>query len=87
MVDGLSSGLGIGLGPSGLAVVEAKILEAVAGAKSAGRGVVLVLDGLDFLMAATGCGVLGVTDMVGELREVCWGVKKVCLYLRMQWLI
>lgn len=32
--------------------------------------VILVLDGLDFLLAATGYEVLGVLDMVGELREV-----------------
>ena len=52
--------------------VEKTILEAI-GSKEGmdgGGNVVLVLDGLDFLLAATGCEVLGVLDMVGELREV-----------------
>ena len=52
--------------------MEKAILEAIGSKESTdgGGNVVLVLDGLDFLLAATGCEVLGVLDMVGELREV-----------------
>ena len=52
--------------------VEKAILEAIGskGGTDGGGKVVLVLDGLDFLLAATGCEVLRVLDMVGELREV-----------------
>ena len=69
-MDGLISGLGLGAG--GLDDVEKAILEAIGSKESTdgGGNVVLVLDGLDFLLAATGCEVLGVLDMVGELREV-----------------
>ena len=70
LVDGLSSGLGLGAG--GMDDVETAILEAIGSKEDTdgGGNVVLVLDGLDFLLAATGCEVLGVLDMVGELREV-----------------
>lgn len=70
LVDGLSSGLGLGAG--GMDDVEKAILKAI-GSKdgtNGGGNVVLVLDGLDFLLAATGCEVLGLLDMIGELREV-----------------
>ena len=52
--------------------MEKAVLEAIGskGGPNGGGKVVLVLDGLDFLLAATGCEVLGVLDMIGELREV-----------------
>ena len=70
LIDGLSGGLGLNGG--GVAGVEKAIMNAV-GSKEVlndRRNVVLVLDGLDFLLAATGCEVQEVLNMIGELREV-----------------
>lgn len=80
VVDGLSSGLGLGLegaagpgGGGGIEIVEREILRAVDGAKGGGKGrVVLVLDGLDFLVAAMGVTAREMGDLVGSVREVCW---------------
>lgn len=72
LIDALSNGLG--LGADGLMEVEKEIVKAVESAKEAMKGegrVLLVLDGLDFLIAATACPVLDAIDTVGELREVC----------------
>ena len=76
IVDGLSGGLGLNTatGPGGgLVALEKEILKAVDAAKGgAGAGrVVLVLDGLDFLIAAMGVTALEMGDVVGEVREVC----------------
>ena len=70
LVDGLGSGLGLGSG--GIADVEKAIIKAIGSkeTRNDGGNVILVLDGLDFLLAATGCEVLYVLDMIGELREV-----------------
>jgi len=71
LVDALSSGLG--LQPGGFAGLEEEILRAIRDAKkeSHGRGkVLLVLDGMDFLLAATGCPVQALLDLIAELREV-----------------
>ncbi len=70
LVDGLSSGLGLGNG--GIADVEQAIMNAIGRkeTRNDGGNTILVLDGLDFLIAATGCEVLEVLDMIGELREV-----------------
>ena len=71
IVDGLSSGLGLGPG-GGIEVVEKEILKAVDAAKGDGKGrVVLVLDGLDFLVAAMGVTPREMGDLVGSVREVC----------------
>ena len=70
LLDGLSTGLGMDVG--GTAEVEKAVIKAI-GSKETRKeegNVILVLDGLDFLLAATECGVLGVLDMLGELREV-----------------
>lgn len=69
-VDGLGSALGLGAG--GIADVERAIMKVIESKErlNDGRNIVLVLDGLDFLLAATGCEVLGLLDMIGELREV-----------------
>lgn len=72
MLDALSTGFGVSTG--GLAQVETEILKAITTAKETtkaeGEGsVLLVLDGLDFLLAATGCPALEILDLVGELRE------------------
>lgn len=73
IVDGLSSGLGLGGG--GIVDVETTILKAIESAKEAVKGrVLLVLDGLDFLLAATGCGVLEELALLGELREVRFSI-------------
>ncbi|MCJ1452267.1 hypothetical protein MMC28_002609 [Mycoblastus sanguinarius] len=74
-VDGLSGALG--LGRCGLADVEKEVLQAVESANAVSRGrrrVLLVLDGLDFLLAATECEVQEMTDMVGEFRDHVYSV-------------
>lgn len=70
LVDGLGSGLGLRSG--GIADVERAIMKAIGSkeTRNDGGNVILVLDGLDFLLAAAGCEVLEVLDMIGELREV-----------------
>jgi len=71
LVDALSSGLD--LQPDGFAGLEEEILRAIRDAKkeSHGRGkVLLVLDGMDFLLAATACPVQALLDLIAELREV-----------------
>ena len=70
LIDGLSSGLGLSAG--GIADMEKAIMEAIGskGTVNDGVNVTLVLDGLDFLLAATGCEGLRVLDMIGELKEV-----------------
>ncbi|CAD6569754.1 MAG: hypothetical protein ASARMPREDX12_002908 [Alectoria sarmentosa] len=71
LVDGLGSGLGLGAG--GIVEVEKAIASAIGSCKETlddGGNVILVLDGLDFLLAAMGCEVLEILDMIGELREV-----------------
>ena len=70
LLDGLSSGLGLNAG--GIADVEKAIMKAIGSkeTRNDGGNVILVLDGLDFLLAATECEVLRVLDMIGELREV-----------------
>ena len=73
IVDALGNGLGLGV--EGLAGVEKEILKVVETADKAMKGegrVLLVLEGLDFLLAATACPALDVIDMVGELRVVCF---------------
>lgn len=69
-VDGLGSALGMGAG--GIADVEQAIMKVIESKETLNdaRNIVLVLDGLDFLLAATGCKVLGLLDMIAELREV-----------------
>ena len=70
LLDGLTSGLGLNAG--GIADVEKAIMKAIGSKESLNdrRSAILVLDGLDFLLAATECEVLEVLDMIGELREV-----------------
>ena len=56
----------------GIAEAEKAIMKATGSKeilKEDGR-VILVLDGLDLLLAATECEVLRILDMIGELREV-----------------
>lgn len=69
-VDGLGSAIGLGAG--GIAEVERVIMKHIESRETFndGRKIVLVLDGLDFMLAATDCEVLGLLDMIGELREV-----------------
>lgn len=70
LVDGLSSGLGLDAG--GIADVEKAIMKAIGRVESLNdrTGIILVLDGLDFLLAATECEMLRMLEMIGELREV-----------------
>jgi len=72
-IDGL--GTGIGMGEDGIEGLERQLLAEIKKAKGEdgeGKKVVLVVEGLDFVLAAAeGRGVQGVLDMVGEMREVC----------------
>ena len=56
----------------GIAEVEEAVMKAIGsrGTLKEEGNVILVLDGLDFLLAATECEALGVLNMLGELREV-----------------
>ena len=56
----------------GIAEVKEAVMKAIGSRETLKEegNVILVLDGLDFLLAATECEVLGVLDMLGELREV-----------------
>ena len=67
-VDGLGGKLGLAGG--GISAVEKEILAAVGNQEGQSGRVLLVLDGLDFLLAATSVGAMEVLDMVSELREV-----------------
>lgn len=55
--------------------METEILKAIATAKEATKEngearVLLILDGLDFLLAATGCVTLEIMELVGAVRDV-----------------
>ena len=67
-VDGL--GGRIGMGEGGIAAAEKEILAAIVKVQEEGCRVLLVLDGLDFLLAATSVEAMEVLDVVCELREV-----------------
>ena len=56
----------------GIAEVKEAVMKAIGSRETLKEegNVILVLDGLDFLLAATECELLGVLDMLGELREV-----------------
>lgn len=71
IIDALSNGLG--LQPRGLADVERTVLEAIKPSNEATGGggkTLLILDGLDFLLAATSCSANAILEMLGEFREV-----------------
>lgn len=71
-IDGLSSGLG--LNTEGIKSVEKSVLDAVHTAKEGEEGnekkVIVIIDGLDFLLAATETRVEAMLDMIAEVREV-----------------
>lgn len=62
------------MGEDGIERLERELLAEVKKAKGVdggGKKVVLVVEGLDFVLAAAeGRGVQGVLDMIGEVREV-----------------
>ena len=68
-IDALQSSLGL----QGVAIgdVESTLLKAIDEAKATSMRIVLVLDGIDFLLAATEATVEDVLDSISELREVC----------------
>lgn len=68
LIDGL--GTGFGLGDKGIEQVEEKVSAAILKSKEDGSRVMVVLDGIDFLLAATDSSVGDLLDCVGELREV-----------------
>lgn len=67
-IDGL--GTSLGLSSEGIEDVEKAVIGAVSKFKEHGSRVLVVLDGLDFLLAATETSVREVLDCVGEFREV-----------------
>ncbi|KAL8685572.1 MAG: hypothetical protein Q9224_005766, partial [Gallowayella concinna] len=66
-IDALQSGLGLQDG--GIGEVEGLLLKAIDEAKATSTRIFLVLDGVDFLLAATEAGVDAVLDTIWELRE------------------
>ena len=70
--DGVQEEGGVLLRDAELGAVERGVLSAVEGVKGGEEGarVLLVLDGLDMLLAATEGGALGVGGLVADLREV-----------------
>ena len=67
IMDALSAGLKAG--SDGLMAVERQILQAINQAKQTKAEIMLVLDGIDFLLAASACPLHALLDMVGELRD------------------
>ena len=65
-IDGLGTSLGLGSGA--IEDVEKAVIGAVS--KEDGSRALVVLDGIDFLLAATETSVGEVLDFIGELREV-----------------
>ena len=63
-------GTGLGLKDGGIEQVEGKVLDATTKLKNDGSKVIVILDGIDLLLAATETSVGEVLDCVGELREV-----------------
>lgn len=55
----------------GLAEVEEVLSTSIDGSRAKGTKVLLVLDGVDFLLAAPQINVDEVLDVIEELREVC----------------
>lgn len=68
-IDALQSGLG--LQGRGVGEVEELLLKAINEAKAMSTRILLVLDGIDFLLAATETTVDDLLDSILELREVC----------------
>lgn len=67
VIDGLSTGLGITNG--GIEEVEQKVLTSIQGLKEDGSKIIVILDGIDLLLAATNISVGEILDSIGELRE------------------
>ncbi|KAL8772011.1 MAG: hypothetical protein Q9209_002676 [Squamulea sp. 1 TL-2023] len=65
-IDALQSGLGL---QEGMGEVERSLLKAIHEAKFKSTTIILVLDGIDFLLAATEVTVDDVLDSIWELRE------------------
>ncbi|KAL8807386.1 MAG: hypothetical protein Q9182_000725 [Xanthomendoza sp. 2 TL-2023] len=66
-IDALQSGLG--LQSDGIGEVECSLLKAIDEAKATSSRILLVLDGIDFLLAASEAGVDAVLDTIWELQE------------------
>ena len=67
-LDGLGTRLGFNDG--GIRQVEKEIMDAMRKLKNDGSKVIVVLDGIDLLLAATETSVGEILDCVGEIREV-----------------
>ena len=67
-LDGLWAGLGFTDG--GIQQVEKEIIDATSKLKEDGSKVIVILDGIDLLLAASETSVGDILDCLGELREV-----------------
>ena len=67
VIDALSTGLGISNG--GIEDVEQKVLTSIQGLNEDGSKIIVILDGIDLLLAATNISVGEILDSLGELRE------------------
>ncbi|KAL8737532.1 MAG: hypothetical protein Q9181_001584 [Wetmoreana brouardii] len=68
-IDALQSGLG--LHSAGIDEAEKTLLKSIEVAKAAGSRILLVLDGIDVLLAAAEATINKILDLIWELREVC----------------
>lgn len=68
-IDALQSGLG--LRKNGIREVEDMLLKKIKEIETSNNGILLVLDGIDFLLSATEARLDEVLGMIWELREVC----------------
>ncbi|KAI4226976.1 MAG: hypothetical protein LQ349_006799, partial [Xanthoria aureola] len=66
-IDALQSGLGLQGG--GVGEVEEALLKAIDEAKATSTRILIVIDGIDFLLAATDITVEDLLDCIMELRE------------------
>ena len=67
IIDGLATGLGISNG--GIGEVEQKVLTSVEELNEDSSKIIVILDGIDLLLAATNTSVGEILDSLGELRE------------------
>ena len=67
VIDALETGLGIING--GIEDVEQKVLTSIQGHKEDGSKIIVIVDGIDLLLAATNVSVGEILDSIGELRE------------------
>lgn len=65
-------GLGGKIAASGMNGIENEIVDVVKRQKEGGRKVLVILDGVDYLVAGPGAEVEEVMDMLQEIKDVCF---------------